>query len=138
MGKFYLEGSIPQRDQKAAEKELRSQVAAMLPSSSFRGKLDPATAPIAVLETLAGPIHREFQETASRTGQLVVEEYTDAQGRQCKRYHGSSRAGLAPFSEGGVRVKLAEVSHFDGRVFLAGREPRDVRAAMLLRKNGLE
>ena len=135
---FYLEKDGPKRDRKAAERELRHQVAAMLPSSSFRGKLDPVTAPIAVLETLAGPIHREFQETASRTGQLVVEEFTDSQGRQCKRYHGDTRAGLAPFAEGGVRVKLAEVSHFEGRAFLKGREPRDVRAAMLLRKNGLE
>ncbi len=138
MGKFYLEGSIPAMDQRKAEKELRQQLAEMIPHTRFAGKLDPIIENIETVKTMAPVIHREFQETASRAGKLVCEEYTDSTGRQCVRYHGSSRAGLIPFSEGGVRCKIAEISHFDGRAFLAGREPRGVRAAMLLRKNGLE
>ena len=138
MSQFYLEKNGPQRDQKIAENELREQVGYMVQHTSFRGKLDAKTAPLAVLQTLGGPIHKEFQESASRNGLLVAEEYQDPQGRTCRRFHGDSKAGLAPFSEGGVRVRLSEISHFEGKSYLKGHEPKHVKAAMLLRSRGLD
>ncbi|MHB1286475.1 MAG: hypothetical protein ACYCYP_07935 [Leptospirales bacterium] len=138
MSRFYLESDIPQREQAKGESELREQVASMVKHTGFDGKLDPRTANIEVVKALAGPIHREFQETASKRGQLVTEEFQDAQGRTCRRFHGDPRAGLEGFSERGRRVRLSEISHFDGKVFLKGREPAHIRRAMLLRANGLE
>lgn len=138
MNRFYMEKNIPQRDLQAAEKELRSQLNAMLPHSSFKGKLNPITEKIEVLQVLAPAIHQEFQESASRSGSLVCEEYTDRQGRQCKRYHGDSRAGLEGFAERGRRVKLSEISHFEGKSYLKGKEPKHIKARMLLKSRGLD
>lgn len=138
MSQFYLERNGPQRDQKIAENELRGQLNTMLPHSSFKEKVDVDTERIEVLQAIAPAIYREFKETAEKAGQLVVEEYVDNRGLTCRRFHGDARAGLAPFSEGGARVKLAELSHFEGRTYLKGREPRDVQAAMILKSRGLD
>ena len=138
MSQFYLEKNGPQRDQKIAENELRGQLNTMLPHSSFKGKLNPATERIEVLQSLAPAIYREFKESAEKAGQLVVEEYVDNRGLTCRRFHGDSRAGLEGFAEGGRRVKLSELSHFEGRAYLRGREPRHIRAQMLLRSRGLD
>ncbi len=137
MSKFYLEREGPKRDQKAAEQEFRGQVASMLPHSSFKGKVNPATERIEVLQAIGPAIYRQFQETASSRGELICEEYLDNRGVVCKRYHGDPRAGVAQTGVG-CRVKLSEVTHFDGRAYLKGREPKAVKAAMLLRSNGLE
>ncbi len=138
MNRFYLERDSQKKVEEKDEKTFREQVGYMVQHTSFRGKLDAKTAPLAVLQTLGGPIHKEFQENASRNGLLVAEEYQDSQGRICRRFHGDSKAGLEGFAEGGRRVKLSELSHFEGRTYLKGREPRDVRAAMLLRSRGLD
>ena len=138
MSKFYLEKDGPKRDQRATERELRTQLAAMLPYSSFKGKVAPETERIEVLQAIAPAIHAQFREHAAAKGELIAEEYQDAQGRTCRKFHGDSRSGLAPFSEGGARVRLAEVSHFEGKAYLKGKEPLGVKRAMLLRSRGLE
>ena len=135
---FYLEKDGPKRDLQIAEKELRSQLNTMLPHSTFRGKVDPSTERIETLQVLAPEVYRQFKETAERSGSLIAEEFQDAQGRTCRRFHGDARAGLEGFAEGGRRVKLSEVSHFQGKSYLKGREPRDVKAQMLLRSRGLD
>ena len=138
MAKFYLEKDGPQRDHKKAEQELRDQVGSMIGHTGFKGKLDPRTANIGVVQSLAAPILKEFQEKAAKAGVLIAESYVDPMGRTCTRYYGDARAGLAPFAAPGKRCKISELSHFEGRVFLKGQEPNHVRKAMLLRSNGLE
>ena len=138
MSQFYLEKNGPQRDQKIAENELRGQLSVMLQHSSFRGKVDQSTERIETLQAIAPEVYRQFKETAERSGSLIAEEFKDAQGRTCRRFHGDARSGLEGFAEGGRRVKLSELSHFEGRTYLRGREPRHIKAAMLLRKNGLD
>ena len=138
MAKFYLEKDGPQRDHKKAEQELRDQIGSMIGHTGFKGKLDPRTANIEVVKTLAAPILREFQETAAKRGALIAEEFTDSQGRTCTRYHGDARAGLAPFAAPGKTCRVSPLSNFDGKTYLKGQEPNHVRRAMLLRSNGLE
>ena len=138
MARFYLESDVPARDQKKAEMELRDQVGSMIGHTGFKGKLDPRTANIEVVKSLATPILREFQETAAKRGTLIAEEFTDSQGRTCTRYHGDARAGLAPFAAPGKTCRVAPLSNFEGKVFLKGQEPLAVKRAMLLRSNGLE
>jgi hypothetical protein len=138
MARFYLESDVPARDQKKAEMELRDQVGSMIGHTGFKGKLDPRTANIEVVKSLATPILREFQETAAKRGTLIAEEFTDSQGRTCTRYHGDARAGLAPFAAPGKTCRVSPLSNFEGKVFLKGQEPLAVKRAMLLRSNGLE
>lgn len=138
MSRFYLESDVPQREQVKSDRALREEVNSMVKHSTFAGKLDPMTAGIEVVKTLAEPIRKEFQEAATKRGVLVAEEYVDSQGRVCRKFHGDSRSGLAPFAEGGARVKLAAVSFFEGRVYLKGKEPLAIKRAMLLRSRGLE
>ena len=136
--RFFIEGEEPQRAAADSEAALRERMAAMIPSTSFRGKLDAASANIEVLRTLETPITQEFRDRAAAEGKLVVEEYVDAQGRTCRRFHGSSKAGLEPFREEGRHVLLTRPIFFDGRPYVRSKIPNDVRAKMAVRALGAE
>jgi hypothetical protein len=138
MSRFYLENEIPQRAAGDSEADLRARMAEMVKGTSFAGKLNPATAPLEVLRTLERPITEAFAERAAAEGRLVCEEFTDAQGRTCRRYHGSSKAGLEPFREEGRTVFLERPVVFDGKVYARSRIPNHIRAAMAIRSMGAE
>ncbi|MGL3710529.1 hypothetical protein ACSYAY_06655 [Leptospirillum ferriphilum] len=139
MSIFYLEGTEPARNAANEEQELRERLSGMVGHTSFAGKLDPRTAPLPVLQTLEKPITEQFRETAARKGVLVVEEFTDSQGRVCKRYHGDPRSDIEQtIAAPGVTVRLPELSNFEGKPYIRGREPLHVKKAMLLRSHGLE
>ncbi len=136
--RFYVEGEEPQRAAADSEADLRERLAAMIPSTSFRDKLNPKTVNIEVLRTLEAPITEAFRERAAVEGKLVCEEYVDAQGRTCRRFHGSSKAGLEPFREEGRHVLLTRPIFFDGRPYVRSKIPNDVRAKMAVRALGAE
>jgi hypothetical protein len=137
--RFYLENEVPQRHAASEEQDLRGKMAMMIPNTSFAGKLDPATAPLPVLETLEKPILEEFQERATARGELVVEEYTDHRGQVCRRFHGDPAADIRQsFAAPGVTVRVAETVGFDGHVYLKDRIPNNVRAKMYARSLGAE
>ena len=138
MSRFYLENEIPQRAAGDSEADLRARMAEMVKGTSFAGKLNPATAPLEVLRTLERPITEAFAERAEAQGQLICEEYVDAQGRTCRRYHGSAKAGLEPFREEGRHVLLERPVIFDGRPYVRSKIPNDVRARMAVRALGAE
>ena len=138
MSRFYLENEIPQRAAGDSEADLRARMAAMIPGTSFKDKLDAKTANIEVLRTLERPILEEFRARAEAEGKLVVEEFTDAQGRVCRRFHGSAKAGLEPFREEGRHVLLERPVIFDGRPYVRSKIPNDVRARMAVRALGAE
>lgn len=136
--RFYVEGDEPQRAAADSEADLRSRLAEMVKGTTFEGKLDTKTANIEVLKQLEMPIVRQFQERAAEEGRLVVEEFQDAQGRTCRRFHGSSKAGLEPLREEGRRVFLERPVFFDGKAYVRSRVPNNVRAAMVARALGAE
>ena len=138
MSRFYLENEIPQRAAGDSEADLRARMAEMVKGTSFAGKLNPATAPLEVLRTLEAPITEAFAERAEAQGQLICEEYVDAQGRTCRRYHGSAKAGLEPFREEGRHVLLERPIIFDGKAYVRSRVPNHIRAAMAIRSMGAE
>ena len=136
--RFFIEGSEPQRAAADSEADLRARMAEMVKGTSFAGKLNPATAPLEVLRTLERPITEAFAERAAAEGRLVCEEFTDAQGRTCRRYHGSAKAGLEPFREEGRTVFLERPVIFDGRPYVRSKIPNAVRAQMYARSLGAE
>ena len=136
--RFFIEGSEPQRAAADSEADLRARMAEMVKGTSFAGKLNPATAPLEVLRTLEAPITQEFRDRAEAQGQLICEEYVDAQGRTCRKFHGSSKAGLEPFREEGRTVFLERPVVFDGKVYARSRIPNHIRAAMAIRSMGAE
>ena len=136
--RFFIEGEEPARNADSSEADLRARMAEMVKGTGFEGKLNPATAPLPVLQTLEKPILEEFRERAAAEGKLVCEEFTDSQGRTCRRYHGSSKAGLEPFREEGRHVLLERPVIFDGKVYARSRVPNHIRAAMAIRSMGAE
>lgn len=139
MARFFVEGSKPQRAAVSEEQALREKMAMMIPSTSFRDKLDAATAPLPVLQTLEKPVAEQFMEAATKEGRLIVEEYVDHRGQVCKRYHGDPKADIrASFSAPGLTVRVAEVVGFDGKNYLKDRIPNVVRAKMAVRALGAE
>ena len=112
MSLFYVEGTEPKRHAESEERDLRERMAAMIPSTSFKDKLDAKTAPLPVLETLEKPIATQFMEAATARGELVCEEFVDHRGQVCRRYHGDPAADIrqsfaAPASRLGSR-KLSD------------------------------
>ncbi|MHB1926907.1 MAG: hypothetical protein ACYCRD_06535 [Leptospirillum sp.] len=81
-------------------------------------------------------IENSWKAWAKDSGQLFPETFKDGSGRECTRYSGDIRAAFEPWNIPPLKVKLGETSHFNGRTFIAGQEPPDVRRAMLLAKNG--
>ena len=139
MSLFYVEGTEPKRHAESEERDLRERMAAMIPSTSFKDKLDAKTAPLPVLETLEKPIATQFMEAATARGELVCEEFVDHRGQVCRRYHGDPKADIrASFSAPGLTVRVAEVVGFDGKNYLKDRIPNIVRAKMAVRALGAE
>ncbi len=136
MAKFYLEKDGPQRDTAKAEAEFRGQLAGMLPYSSFKGKVDVTKERLGVLEAIGPAIYKEFQETAAKRGALVAEEFTDDQGRVCRRFHGSSKAGLEGFAAGGATCRIAPLTTVGGKTYLSDRLPPAARRMAVLNKAG--
>ena len=136
MSTFYLEKDGPKRDQVKGERELREQVSSMVGHTGFAGKINPMTANIEVVKTLATPILKEFQETAAKRGALIAEEFVDSMGRNCRRFHGDARVGLEGFAAGGARCKVAPLTTINGKTYLSDRLPPAARRMAVLNKAG--
>lgn len=137
--RFYLENEAPKRDASDSEANLRARLAGMIPHTDFSGKLDPRSANIEVLKTLAGPIEGQFRDHAAKKGVLIAEEYLDHRGLACRRYHGSARDEIREsFAAPGVTVRVAKTVTFNGKNFLESKIPNSVRAQMYARSVGAE
>ncbi len=96
------------------------------------------------LSRLQAPVARIFGEKienswkawAKDSGQLFPEVTKDHAGREVVKYSGDIRAAFDPWNIPPLKVKLGEVTHFQGKSYLKGKEPESVRRAMVLAKHG--
>jgi hypothetical protein len=90
-----------------------------------------------VVAKIAGEkIEASWHQWAKDSGQVFPEQFRDSSGREVTRYSGDIAAAFRPWNIPPLKVKLAEVTHFQGKSYLKGKEPESVRRAMVLAKHG--
>ncbi|KGA94450.1 hypothetical protein LptCag_1213 [Leptospirillum ferriphilum] len=87
-------------------------------------------------KVIGGKIESDWQKWSKDSEQLFPEQFKDSSGRECTRYSGDIAAAFRPWNIPPLKVKLAEVTHFQGKSYLKGKEPESVRRAMVLAKHG--
>ena len=136
MSQFHLEGDEPRIQKEKEQRELRERMTTMVPYTSFRGKLDVATAPLPVLEALAHPVEMAFREYAATNGKLIAETFQDTAGRTVTRYHGPDNAAWKPFQAPGVRARIAPLTTIGGKTYITSKMPPEARRLAALNKAG--
>ena len=94
-------------------------------------KLQPVVARIA-----GEKIEASWHQWARNSGQLFPEVTKDHAGREVVKYSGDIRAAFQPWVQEPIKTRLSEVTHFQGKTYLKGNEPADVRRSMALIKAG--
>ncbi|MHB1285315.1 MAG: hypothetical protein ACYCYP_01925 [Leptospirales bacterium] len=124
----------PQEDQSAIPPETMTRWKVMqshLKDSTNLEKLQPQAAKI-----IGERIENTWHQWARNSGQIFPEQFRDSSGRDCVRYSGDIKSAFQPWIQDPLKCKLADLTHFQGKSYIRGQEPADVRRSMLLMKNG--
>jgi|ACXJ01.1.fsa_nt_gi hypothetical protein len=124
----------PQEDQNAIPAETMRRWKVM--QSHVGDKTDLSRLQPVVQRLVGERVERDWHRWSRTSGQVFPEQFRDSSGRDCVRYAGDIKAAFAPWVQEPLKVRLSETSNFQGRTYIAGKEPPDVRRAMLLAKNG--
>lgn len=89
-----------------------------------------------VARILGEKIENQWQSWARTSGQVFPEQFRDPFGRECTRYEGDIKSAFAPWIQEPAKVKLATLTHFEGKSYVRGQEPPAVRRAMALIRAG--
>ena len=89
-----------------------------------------------VAKIVGARVERDWQSWARNSGQVFPEQFKDGSGRECTRYFGDIKSAFAPWVQQPIRAKLAKLTHFQGEVFIEGKEPPHVQRSMALIRAG--
>ena len=81
-------------------------------------------------------IERDWHRWARDSGQVFAEQFRDPFGRECTRYAGDIKSAFAPWIQEPIKTRLAETTNFQGKTYIRGQEPPDVRRSMALVRAG--
>ncbi len=121
------------------EKIFRQNLDRWKQMASITGAVDQAllrSQPPEALKLIGPEIEKRFCMQTKDCGQVFPVEEKDHGGRDITRYYGDIAKAYETCTLPPVKIKLAEVTHFDGHAYIKGQEPPAVQRAMLLRKNG--